>query len=94
MARIVITHAVEEKHMNRYQSKQHADRISEIMAPFGTDAVVYVAADGSNRVATAVNIHNMAGLMTFSQSPEAAANLEADGVIQPIVFHVEPDHQA
>ena len=91
MPRIIITHAVEN--ITHYQSKQHAERMNGIMAPFGTEVVVYTATDGSNRVATAVNIHDMAGLMAFSQSPEAAANMEADGVIQPIVFHVEPDHQ-
>lgn len=93
MPRIVITHAVEDKHFNKYKSNKVADRIAEIFAPFGTEVAVYVAADGSNRVAVAANIHDMAGMMAFSQGPEAAANMEADGVIQPIVFHIEPDHQ-
>ena len=87
MSRIVITNAVED--VEHYKGKEFADRLAEIMAPFGTEVAVYVAADGSNRVAVAVNVHDMEGMMAFTQTPEAAANMEADGVIQPIVFHVE-----
>jgi len=89
MPRIVITHAVEDKHFGSYKGKELADRLAGVMAPYGTDVAVYVAADGSNRVAIAVNVHDMEGMMAFAQTPEAAANMEADGVILPIVFHIE-----
>jgi len=31
----------------------------------------------------------MEGLMAMMQTPEAAAAMEAHGVIQPVVFHAE-----
>jgi hypothetical protein len=34
----------------------------------------------------------MEGLMALTQTRQAAANMAADGVIQPMVFHVAGDH--
>jgi len=85
MPRIVITHPV--KDVKLWASK--GDERAEIFAPFATEAVDYVAADGSNKVAVAANIHDMDGMMAFMQTPEAAASMEAHGVLQPLVFHME-----
>jgi hypothetical protein len=85
MPKMVATHEV--KDVKNWASKG-AERV-EIMSPFATDIVSYVAADGSNRVAISANIHDMAGMMAMMQAPEAAAAMEADGVIPPVVFHLE-----
>ena len=85
MPRIVITHEV--KDVKHWASK--CDVRVGVFAPFGTDVVSYVAADGSNKVAMSANIHDMEGLIAMSQSPEAVAAREAHGVIPPVVFHLE-----
>lgn len=85
MPRVVVTHAVND--VKHWASK--GDERVEAFAPFATDVVSYVAADGSNQVAVAANIHDMEGMQTFMQTPEAAAAMEAHGVLQPLVFHVE-----
>ena len=92
MPRIVVTHEV--KDVKHWASK--GDERVEVLAPFGTDVVSYVAADGSNRVAVSASIHDMEGMMAMSQTPEAAASMESHGVIQPVVFHNEGsmDHTA
>jgi hypothetical protein len=85
MPKIVVTHTV--KDVKFWASKD--DERLEILAPFATDLVSYVAADGSNQVAVAANIHDMEGMMAFMQTPEAAAAMEAHGVIPPPIFHIE-----
>lgn len=85
MPRIVATHEV--KDVKHWASK--GDERVEVIGPFGTELVSYVAADGSNKVAVSVNIHDMEGLMAFMQTPEAAAAMESHGVIPPVVFHLE-----
>ena len=85
MPRIVATHTV--KDVKHWASK--GDERVEIIGPFATEIVSYVAADGSNKVAVSANVHNMEGLMAFMQTPEAAAATESHGVIQPIVFHLQ-----
>jgi hypothetical protein len=85
MPKIVVTHAVKDV---KFWASKDDERI-EILAPFATDLVSYVAADGSNQVAVAANIHDMEGMMAFMQTPEAAAAMEAHGVIPPPIFHIE-----
>lgn len=85
MPRIVATHTVND--VKHWASK--GDERVEIIGPFATEIVSYVAADGSNKVAVSANVHNMEGLMAMMQTPEAAAAMESHGVIQPVVFHLE-----
>jgi len=85
MPKVVVTHAV--KDVKHWASKD--DERLEIMSPFATDLVSYVAADGSNQVAIAANILDMEGMMALMQTPEAAAAMEAHGVIPPPIFHIE-----
>ena len=85
MPKIVATHEVED--VKHWASK--GDERVEIIGPFATEIVSYVAADGSNRVAVSANVHDMEGLMAFMQTPEAAAAMESHGVMQPVVFHLE-----
>jgi hypothetical protein len=85
MPRVVVTHAVNDaKH---WASK--GDERVEVFAPFATEVVSYVAADGSNQVAVSANMHDMEGMMAYVQTPEAAAAMEAHGVLQPLIFHFE-----
>ena len=92
MPRIVATHTVND--VKHWASK--GDERVEIIGPFATEIVSYVAADGSNQVAVSANIHDMAGMMAMMQTPEAAAAMESHGVIPPVVFHNEAsmDHTA
>jgi hypothetical protein len=85
MPRIVVTHSV--KDVKLWASK--GDERAEIFAPFATEVVNYVAADGSNKVAVSANVHDMEGMMAFMQTPEAAASMDAHSVLQPLVFHME-----
>jgi hypothetical protein len=85
MPRVVATHAVND--VKHWASK--GDERVEILGPFATEIVSYVAADGSNRVAVSANVHDMEGMMAAMQTPEMAAAMESHGVIQPVVFHIE-----
>ena len=85
MPRIVVTHEV--KDVKHWASK--GDERVKFIGPFATEIVSYVAADGSNKVAVSANVHDMEGLMAMMQTAEAAAAMEAHGVIQPVVFHAE-----
>ena len=85
MPRMVGTHAV--KDVKNWAAK--SDERVAMMAPFATEIVSYVAADGSNQVAVSANIHDMAGMMAMMQTPESAAAMEAHGVIPPVIFHLE-----
>ena len=90
MPRIIFTHAVEDKHFESYKGKEFANMLSEVFSSFGTEVAVYVAADGSNRVAIAANIHDMNGMSAFMQSSEAASRMADNGVILPtLVLHIE-----
>jgi len=85
MSRAVVTHPV--KDVKHWASK--GDERVEILSPFATDIVSYVAADGSNQVVVAANIHDMEGMTAFMQTPEAAEAMESHGVLQPLVWHFE-----
>ena len=85
MPRVVATHAVlDVKHWASMGDERAND-----LAPFATEVVSYVAADGSDRVAVSANIHDMEGMMAYMQTPETAETMEAHGVIQPVVLHIE-----
>ena len=85
MPRIVATHTV--KDVKHWTSK--GDERVEDFASFATEVVSYVAADGSNRVAVSAIVHDMGSMMAYMQSPEAAEAMEAHGVIQPVILHIE-----
>lgn len=90
MPRIVMTHEVED--VEKWADKPSMDILQKALAPFATEVVAYVAVDGSNQIAVSANVHNMEGMMAFSQTPKAAANMEKGGVIvSTLVTHIEPD---
>jgi hypothetical protein len=85
--KLVITHAVVD--VERWL-KGKEERAAAI-APFASDVTDHVALDGSNNVAITADIHDMAGAqaMMASPSPEAAAQAESHGVIQPLTVYIE-----
>ncbi len=85
MPRVVAIHAV--KDVKHWVSKGD-ERVGDL-TPFATDVVSYVAADGSNQVAVSANLHDMEGLMAYMQSPGTGETMEAHGVIQPVILHIE-----
>ncbi len=88
MSKIVITHEV--KDVEAWISKPSMNALLGAFAPFAADIVAYTAVDGSNRIAVSANIHDMEGMMTFSSTPEATANMELSGVIvSTMVWHAE-----
>ena len=87
MPKMVVTHAVVD--VERWL-KGKAERAAAI-GPFATNVTDHVAADGSNNVAITADIHDMAGAqsMMASPSPEAAAQAESHGVLQPMTVYIE-----
>ena len=87
MPKMVVTHAVVD--VERWL-KGKAERAAAI-GPFATNVTDHVAADGSNSVAITADIHDMAGAqaMMASPSPEAAAQAESHGVLQPMTVYIE-----
>jgi hypothetical protein len=87
MPKMVVTHAVVD--VERWL-KGKAERAAAI-GPFAANVTDHVAADGSNNVAITADIHDMAGAqaMMASPSPEAAAQAESHGVLQPMTVYIE-----
>ena len=87
MAKMILTHAVVD--IDRWLEGK-ADRVRGF-GGFATDVTDYVAADGSNNVAVSADIQDMAGAqaMMTSPPPEAAADAERHGVIQPVTVYME-----
>lgn len=87
MPKMVVTHAVVD--VERWL-KGKAERAAAI-GPFATNVTDHVAADGSNNVAITADINDIAGAqaMMASPSPEAAAQAESHGVLQPMTVYIE-----
>ena len=85
MPRAVATHTVKDV---KHWASKHDERV-ELFASFATDVVSYVATDGSNQVAIALNIHDMEGMIAYRHTPKAAAAEEVQGVIHPVIIHIE-----
>jgi hypothetical protein len=87
MPRIVVTHAVRDR---AHWASKHSERVAAF-APWGSNVVEYLAADGSNNVAVLIDVHDMAKMQASLNTPEIAARKEAHGVVDPLIFHVEKD---
>lgn len=87
MPRMVITHAVVDVERWLEGKAERAAAIGEA----GTNVTDYVAADGSHNIAVTADIHDMdaAQEMMASPTPEAAALMEAHGVIRPFTAYIE-----
>ncbi len=87
MPKIVVTHAVRDR---AHWASKHSERVAAF-APWGSNVVEYLAADGSNNVAVLIDVQDMGKMQAALKSPEIAARKEAHGVIDPLKFHIEKD---
>jgi hypothetical protein len=64
--------------------------VAELSA-VASDGTSYVATDGSNHVATTWDVPDMEAFQAAQAavSPEVAAAMERDGMIQPVTIYVE-----
>ena len=85
MPNVVFTHAVKDL---AFWASKHAERVAAF-APWGTNVVDHVSADGTNNVAVSVDVHDVAGMKKATSSAEIAAAKQAHGVIDPISVYVE-----
>jgi hypothetical protein len=82
MSKYTVVHAVAD--VARWKSFD-AERVT-VFAPFATDVTSYTDPNGGKTVALTANVHDVAGLQAFMQSPAAAAAMEKHGVVQPVTF--------
>jgi hypothetical protein len=79
MTRIVVTHAVKDVE----QWLACRAKTVAAFAPYATDIFFYTIPEGSNNVAISLNVHDMAGMMAATETPEHKAMTEEAGVIHP-----------
>jgi hypothetical protein len=87
VARMVITHSVVD--VNRWLAGK-AERAAAI-GSVGTNVTDYVAQDGSNHVAVAVDVSDLAGVQAMLSTPSAElkALMDKHGVVPPFTAYVE-----
>jgi hypothetical protein len=88
MPKLVVTHnVVDVAAWLQYK----AERVDAIAALGGRNVVDHVAQDGSNSVAIATEVDDVAALMAALSSPppEVGAIMERHGVIPPLTIFVE-----
>jgi hypothetical protein len=88
MPRVVVTHAVED--VQRWLNGK-ATRAEAIESGSGSNVTDYVAQDGSNNIAVAADVGDLAamGAMLTSPSAEIAAAMQDHGVIPPFTVYIE-----
>ena len=88
MPKIVVTHNVVDVN-NWLQFK--SERAEAIANLGGRNVVDHVAQDGSNTVAIATEVDDVAGLLAVlaSPPPEVGAIMERHGVLPPLTIYVE-----
>lgn len=85
MPTLFFTHAVKDP---AFWASKHAERV-EAFAAWGSNVVEYLSADGSNKVAVSVDVHDLPAMHTALGSPEIDAAKRAHGVIEPVKLYVE-----
>jgi hypothetical protein len=85
MPKVVFTHAV--KDLAQWASK-HSERVAAF-APWGTNVVDHLSADGAKNVAVSVDVHDLAAMKKAISSPEIEAAKQAHGVVDPLTIYVE-----
>jgi len=85
MPRVVFTHPVSDR---AHWASKHSERVAAF-APWGSNVIDYLNADGGNEVAVSVDVHDMAAMQAALTSPEIAAAKQAHGVLEPLTIHVE-----
>lgn len=88
MPKVVITHNVADVDTWLQFKSERADAITALG---GQNVVDHVAQDGSNTVAIAAEVEDVAGLMATlaSPPPEIGAIMERHGVMPPLAIYVE-----
>ena len=88
MPRMIITHNVVDT--ERWLSFKE-ERASSIGAMGGSNVVDHVAQDGSNSVAIAANVDDVAAVLAglASPPPELHAAMERHGVLPPVTVYIE-----
>lgn len=88
MAKIVLTHAVED--VERWLGFK-AERAQSIGAMGGSNVVDHVAADGSKNVAISAEVPDAAAFQSAlaSPPPELVSAMQRHGVVQPVIAHIE-----
>jgi hypothetical protein len=87
MPTVVFTHRVSDR---AHWASKHAERV-KAFASWGSNVTDYLSADGSNKVAVSVDVHDMRAMQAALTSPEIDAAKRAHGVVDPISMHVEQD---
>jgi len=77
----------EDRDRDHWASK-HSERV-EAFAPWGSEVVDYLGADGGNEVSVRVNVHDLEGMQAALDSPEIEAAKKAHGVLEPVTMHIE-----
>jgi hypothetical protein len=85
MPNVVFTHAVTDRAL---WASKHSERVAAF-APWGSNVIDYLGADGGNNVAVSVDVHDMSKMQAALSSPEIATAKRAHGVVDPITVHVE-----
>ena len=88
MPKVVVTHNVVD--VDRWLQFK-SERADAIAALGGSNVVDHVAQDGSNTVAVATEVNDVAGLVAALSSPppEVGAIMERHGVLPPLAIYVE-----
>lgn len=89
MPRMIITHNVVDVDNWLSFKEERASAIADMMG--GSNISDYAAQDGSNTVAIAADIDDVAAVLAgmASPSPELAAAMERHGVVPPMTIYVE-----
>ena len=88
MPKVVITHNVADV---TSWLQFNSERVDAIAALGGSKVVDHVAQDGSNSVAIAMKVDDVAGMMATLASPPAEVGeiMERHGVMPPLTIYVE-----
>ena len=88
MPKIVVTHGVVDVDTWLQYRSERADAIGALG---GSNVVDHVAQDGSNTVAVAAEVDDVAAMMAALSAPpaEVGAIMERHGVVPPLVIYVE-----
>jgi hypothetical protein len=88
MPRMIITHNVVD--VDKWLSFKE-ERAGSIGAMGGSNVVDHVAQDGSNTVAIAANVEDVAAVLAglASPPPELHAAMERHGVLPPVTVYIE-----
>ena len=90
MPKVIVTHAVED--IDRWLQGKAA-RAGAIESATGSNVTDYVASDGSNNVAVAADVQDLAAVqsMLASPAPDVLKLMQGHGVVPPMTAYVQAD---